>query len=88
MLKRGLEKPVTSFDMEIHIFLGIGGCEIRDLPRVKNARRIPVRPFRGSVVKFKCSNGYSLYGERLFNCQGYNKWSDNPPPVCAREFAK
>ena len=64
-------------------FLGMGSCEIRDLPTVKNARRIMVRPYRGSVVRYKCNRGYHLYGPHLFHCVDHKEWSHLEAPVCA-----
>jgi len=62
----------------------MGSCEIRDLPTVKNARRIMVRPYRGSVVRYKCNRGYHLYGPHLFHCVDHKEWSHLEAPVCAR----
>ena len=64
-------------------FLGMGSCEIRDLPTVKNARRILVRPYRGSVVRYKCNRGFHLYGPHLFHCVDHKEWSHLEAPVCA-----
>ena len=61
----------------------MGSCEIRDLPTVKNARRILVRPYRGSVVRYKCNRGFHLYGPHLFHCVDHKEWSHLEAPVCA-----
>ena len=64
---------------------GIGSCEVRDLPLVDNARRIPVKGFRGSVVKIKCHSHFKLLGEHLAHCVDDKKWSLQEAPVCTRE---
>ena len=73
------------FTMIFIFFTGIGSCEIRDLPLVDNARRIPVKGFRGSVVKIKCHNHFKLLGEHLAHCVDDKKWSLQEAPVCTRE---
>ena len=66
----------------------IGSCEVRDLPEVKNARRIMVRPYRGSVVRFKCRRGYHLFGPRLFHCVDHKEWSHLEAPVCVSKYQR
>ena len=65
---------------------GMGGCEVRNLPDVKNAKRILVRPFRGSVVKYKCHNGFKILGEEFAYCADHNTWSLQEAPVCTRKL--
>lgn len=62
----------------------IGSCQLRNLAEVKNARRIIVRPYRGSVVRYKCSPEYKLFGPKMVHCIDHNTWSTKRAPVCVR----
>ena len=66
----------------------MGGCEVRDLPDVENARRIIVKPYRGNVVKYRCRSHYRLFGQNMFNCGDGGKWAGGEPPVCTRKCKK
>ena len=71
------------------LFIGMGSCEVRDLPVVHNARRIMVRPFRGSVIKYKCHRHFTLLGDQdTAHCVGHKKWNMHEAPVCARKCRK
>ena len=69
-----------------YLILGMGGCEVRDLPQVENSRRILVKPFRGNVVKYKCRTHYRLFGQNVFHCADIRKWGGGEAPVCTRKF--
>ena len=47
-----------------------------------------VRPYRGSVVRFKCRRGYHLFGPRLFHCVDHKEWSHLEAPVCVSKYQR
>ena len=57
-------------------------CDVSDLPEIRHGRHIPVRGYRGSVVRYKCDRGFRIFGQSVYHCQG-TAWSANRPPICA-----
>ena len=66
-------------------FIEINGCKFGDSPEIVNGRLIVVRPYRGSVLRYKCHQGFKLFGQHMLHCQG-NKWSSSQTPVCASKY--
>ena len=80
ILKKSSQNNFTVF-----LFSELNGCKFVDTPEVANGQLIVVRPYRGSVLRYKCHQGFKLFGQHTLHCQG-NKWSSSQPPVCASKY--
>lgn len=66
---------------------GIGGCNIDDMPEIKNGKKVVEHGTRGSVFKYRCNSPFRLFGHhRPISCGGGNKWNIKHIPVCTSKL--
>ena len=72
----------------IYFFIsGIGGCNIDDMPEIKNGKKVVEHGTRGSVFKYRCNSPFRLFGHhRPISCGGGNKWNIKHIPVCTSKL--